>query len=62
MNSDWRRLDRFFRGLDTKHSAFISINWDTVIELNWPPCQKLIALITAAEHASHISQKGKRSG
>lgn len=30
--SDWRKLDRFFSGLDLDHSAFISINWDTVIE------------------------------
>jgi hypothetical protein len=31
-DADWRRLDRFFRKLDTTNSAFISINWDTVIE------------------------------
>jgi hypothetical protein len=31
-DADWRRLDRFFRKLDAKNSAFISINWDTVIE------------------------------
>jgi hypothetical protein len=31
-NQDWKRVDRFFKSLDTKHSAFISINWDTVIE------------------------------
>lgn len=31
-DADWRRLDRFFRKLDTQNSAFISINWDTVIE------------------------------
>jgi hypothetical protein len=31
-NSDWKRMDHFFRSLDTGHSAFISINWDTVIE------------------------------
>ena len=30
--SDWRRLDRFFKNLDVERSAFISINWDTVIE------------------------------
>lgn len=29
---DWRRLDRFFKNLDVERSAFISINWDTVIE------------------------------
>ena len=28
----WRQLDRFFMGLDLNQSAFISINWDTVIE------------------------------
>jgi hypothetical protein len=31
-NADWKRMDQFFRTLDTKGSAFISINWDTVIE------------------------------
>jgi hypothetical protein len=29
---EWRKLDRFFNGLDLNQSAFISINWDTVIE------------------------------
>src|SRR5260370_288299 len=29
---DWKKLDRFFKDLDIDHSAFISINWDTVIE------------------------------
>ena len=29
---DWRKLDSFFKDLDIDHSAFISINWDTVIE------------------------------
>jgi hypothetical protein len=31
-DNDWKRLDGFFRDLDTRHSAFISINWDTVVE------------------------------
>jgi NAD-dependent SIR2 family protein deacetylase len=31
-DSDWKRLDHFFQNLDTAHSAFISINWDTVVE------------------------------
>ena len=31
-NTDGKRMDRFFRSLDLKDSAFISINWDTVIE------------------------------
>ncbi len=31
-NNDWLSLDVFFKGLDIGHSAFISINWDTVIE------------------------------
>jgi hypothetical protein len=29
---DWERLDRFFKQLDIDRSAFISMNWDTVIE------------------------------
>ncbi len=29
---NWKKLDRFFKDLDIDHSAFISINWDTVIE------------------------------
>ena len=29
---DWEKLDRFFGALDITRSAFISINWDTVIE------------------------------
>jgi hypothetical protein len=29
---DWLSLNAFFKGLDIGHSAFISINWDTVIE------------------------------
>jgi hypothetical protein len=29
---DWKKLDSFFQALDIKHSALISINWDTVIE------------------------------
>jgi hypothetical protein len=29
---DWKKLDSFFKDLDIDHSAFISINWDTVIE------------------------------
>jgi hypothetical protein len=29
---DWKKLDSFFKALDIKRSAFISINWDTVIE------------------------------
>jgi hypothetical protein len=28
----WENLDNFFKGLDIERSAFISINWDTVIE------------------------------
>lgn len=30
--ADWKKLDSFFKDLDIDHSAFISINWDTVIE------------------------------
>ena len=29
---DWQKLDGFFKDLDLGHSAFISMNWDTVIE------------------------------
>jgi hypothetical protein len=29
---EWNKLDGFFKALDIKRSAFISINWDTVIE------------------------------
>jgi hypothetical protein len=29
---DWKKLDRFFKDLDIDRSAFISMNWDTVIE------------------------------
>jgi hypothetical protein len=29
---DWKKLDSFFKDLDIERSAFISINWDTVIE------------------------------
>jgi hypothetical protein len=29
---DWERLDSLFKQLDVDHSAFISMNWDTVIE------------------------------
>jgi hypothetical protein len=29
---EWRRLDNFFKDLHIDHSAFISMNWDTVIE------------------------------
>lgn len=29
---EWKKLDGFFKDLDIDHSAFISINWDTVIE------------------------------
>lgn len=32
MNREWMQMNRFFKTLDTKHSAFISINWDTVVE------------------------------
>jgi hypothetical protein len=31
-NEDWVSLNNFFSGLDVRHSAFVSINWDTVIE------------------------------
>jgi hypothetical protein len=31
-DNDWLRLNKFFNGLDIQQSAFISINWDTVIE------------------------------
>jgi hypothetical protein len=31
-NPDWVVLDRFFRDIDLDRSAFLSINWDTVIE------------------------------
>src|SRR5260370_14416319 len=29
---DWKKLDSFFKKLDLDRSAFVSINWDTVIE------------------------------
>jgi hypothetical protein len=31
-SEDWNSLNAFFQGLDIRESAFISINWDTVIE------------------------------
>lgn len=31
-SDEWEKLDDFFKGLDIERSAFISINWDTVIE------------------------------
>jgi hypothetical protein len=31
-SNEWKKLDRFFKHLDVDHSAFVSINWDTVIE------------------------------
>jgi hypothetical protein len=31
-NPDWNLLDRFFRRIDLDRAAFVSINWDTVIE------------------------------
>ena len=30
--SEWKKLEHFFNLLDIKRSAFISMNWDTVIE------------------------------
>jgi hypothetical protein len=32
VDSSWRKLDRFFRKIDAESDAFISMNWDTVIE------------------------------
>jgi hypothetical protein len=29
---EWRELDSFFENLDIKRSAFINLNWDTVVE------------------------------
>jgi hypothetical protein len=40
-NTDWKRMDHFFRSLDTGQSAFISINWDTVIERKLAALPKL---------------------
>jgi hypothetical protein len=31
-DANWKRLDHFFEGLDIDRSAFISMNWDAVIE------------------------------
>ena len=31
-SEDWKKLEYFFKEVDTERSAFISINWDTVIE------------------------------
>lgn len=31
-DANWRRLDRFFHSFDPERSAFVSLNWDTVIE------------------------------
>jgi hypothetical protein len=39
---DWRKLDGFFKDLDADRSAFISINWDTVIERRLEERRKLV--------------------
>lgn len=31
-STDWRKLNKFFNALDVDRSAFISMNWDSVIE------------------------------
>lgn len=41
-NDDWLSLDSFFKGLDMQHSAFISINWDTVIERRLAELRKVV--------------------
>jgi len=41
-NEDWVSLNSFFNGLDLLHSAFISINWDTVIERRVAELRKVV--------------------
>jgi hypothetical protein len=31
-SADWKRLNKFFKAMDVDRGAFISMNWDTVIE------------------------------
>jgi hypothetical protein len=39
---EWKKLDDFFMKLDLDHSAFVSINWDTVIERRLTDRRKLV--------------------
>jgi hypothetical protein len=41
-NNDWHRLSAFLKGLNLETSAFISINWDTVIERRLTDLRELV--------------------
>jgi hypothetical protein len=41
-DDDWKKVDGFFKKLDLDHSAFVSINWDTVIERRLTERRKLV--------------------
>jgi hypothetical protein len=41
-SEDWVSLNSFFNGLNIPHSAFISINWDTVIERRVAELRKVV--------------------
>jgi hypothetical protein len=40
-SEEWKKLDLFFKALDIKGSAFISINWDSVIERKLAECHEI---------------------
>lgn len=56
-NEDWKRMDRFFKRLDTQNSAFISINWDTVIELKLEDLSETVGSTIVAEPSLQCSLK-----
>jgi hypothetical protein len=53
--TDWNRLDQFFRGIDVDRTAFISMNWDTVIERKLSETHTIRAFDYGCEaHAARI--------
>jgi hypothetical protein len=58
-SSQWRQLKEFFEKIDTAHSAFISINWDTVIERRLQEVRNLsFVSYKCGEVAAEFPRKG----
>ena len=54
---DWQQLQRFCRGVDVRKTAFISMNWDTVIEETLRTTQGITAIDYGCDAGASQFQK-----
>jgi hypothetical protein len=58
-SEDWKKLGQFFKELDIDRSAFISMNWDAVIERQLAKCHKVVNFdYRCGANAARFRKKG----